>query len=251
MDNSIAFSRTEILIGNEKLEKLKKSHVVIVGIGGVGGYATEALVRAGIETFTLIDHDTISESNINRQIIATVDTVDKPKVDIMKERILAINPNATVHAIKSLFNQETAVDVLPENPTYVLDAIDMISAKLHLIELCLSNNIPIISSMGTGNKLDPTTLQLVDLAKTYMCPLAKIMRKELRRRGIKHLDVVYSPAEPLVPADISETEDRSHFGDEGDSISAKWRRVPGSISCVPAVAGMFMSSKVIQKIIEK
>ena len=250
MDSYVAFSRTEILIGRENLERLNGSHVVVVGIGGVGGYATEALARAGIQTFTLIDHDTVSESNINRQIIATVDSVGRLKVDVMKERILAINPNATVHAVASLYNQETAENILPQDVDYVIDAIDMVSAKLHLIEYCLNANIRIISSMGTGNKIDPTTLQLVDLAKTYMCPLAKIMRKELRRRGIKHLDVVYSPAEPLVPADIGDSEERSHYGNEGDSVSAKWRRVPGSISCVPAVAGMLISSKVIQNIIK-
>ena len=229
------FSRTEMLIGNEKLNKLKSSYVAVFGIGGVGGYACEALARAGVGHFMLIDKDTVDITNINRQIIATMNTIGLNKVDVMKERILSINPEAIVE-VKKLF-------VLPENSNefefekfdYIVDAIDTVSAKIELVLKANEYNIPIISSMGTGNKLNPTMLEVSDIYKTSVCPLARVMRNELKKRRIKKLKVVYSKENPI----------------EIDTIINKetGKAIPGSCSFVPSTAGLIIASEVIKDLI--
>ena len=183
------FSRTELLLGKNAIEKLKKSKVAIFGIGGVGSYVVEGLVRSGVEKFVLIDHDTVSTTNINRQLIATNNTIGKYKVDVAKERIAAINPNAKVEVYKDFFMPETE-GILDNSIDYIVDCIDTITAKIELVMRANKLNIPIISSMGTGNKLDPTKFRVTDIYKTKICPLAKVMRKELRERKIKKLKVV-------------------------------------------------------------
>ncbi len=197
------FSRTELLIGNKALEKLHKSKVAIFGIGGVGSYVVEALVRAGIENFVLVDNDVVSISNLNRQIIATTKTLEKPKVEVAKQRILEINPNAKVQIYQEFFMPES-IDLVDESVDYIVDAIDTVTAKIELVIRANKLNIPIISSMGTGNKLDPTKFEVTDIYKTSICPLAKVMRKELRTRGIKSLKVVYSKEEPIKTKNLEE-----------------------------------------------
>ena len=227
------FCRTERIIGKEKLEQLKTKKVAIFGIGGVGSFVAESLARAGIESFVLVDSDDVCISNINRQIHALHSTVGKAKVELMKNRILDINPNAEVEIYKKLYNAESAHELLRDDYDYVVDAIDMVSAKIDLIQRCFENEIPIISSMGAGNKLDPTRFEVTDLYKTSICPLAKVMRKELRRRGVKSLKVVYSKEEPIKI--------------EKDENSRK--QSPGSISFVPSVAGLIVASVVVRDII--
>ena len=230
------FSRTEMLIGADSLEKLKNSRVAVFGVGGVGGYIVEALVRAGVGNVDIIDNDTVSESNINRQIIALQSTIGKMKTEVMYQRILDINPETKVNCIEKF--------VLPENIDefdfgfydYVVDAIDTVSGKLAIISKAYAENIPVISSMGTGNKLDPTKFEITDINKTSVCPLARVMRYELRKRGIKKLKVLYSKEEPLKP-EISEKNE-------------KGKAVPGSISFVPPVAGLIIASEIIKDLIE-
>lgn len=231
------FSRTELLIGREKLEKLNKSKVAIFGIGGVGSFVVEGLVRAGIEKFVLIDHDTVSETNINRQIIATTKTIGLLKIEVAKERILEINPNAKVEIIKEFFMPESE-GILDNSIDYIVDAIDTVTAKIELIQRANKLNIPIISSMGTGNKLDPTKFEITDIYKTSVCPLAKVMRKELKQRGIKKLKVLYSKEEPIKPKEKSI---------ENQEIK---KQVPGSISFVPSVAGLIIAGEVIKDLIK-
>ena len=227
------FSRTELLIGKEGIEKLKDSKVAIFGIGGVGSYVVESLARAGIGKFVLIDSDEVSISNINRQIIATRKTVGTPKVEVAKERIKEINPDAQIEIHKDFFmpNSENYLDNCID---YIVDAIDTVTAKIELAVRAEKLNIPIISSMGTGNKLDPTRFEVTDIYKTSVCPLAKVMRKELRERGVKRLKVVYSKEEPLK---VNFVEDN--------------KQVPGSISFVPSVAGLIIAGEVIKDIIRK
>ncbi len=230
------FSRTQMLIGDEALEKLKKSHVAVFGIGGVGGFACEALARAGIGKLDLIDNDTVSESNINRQIIALVSTVGKPKTEVMRERIHDINGDAQVTCINKF--------VLPENIDefdfyaydYIVDAIDTVSGKLAIIEKAYSLGKPVISSMGTGNKLDPTKFEIADINKTSVCPLARVMRYELKKRGVKKLKVLYSKEDPIKP----HNEQNNETG----------KPVPGSISFVPSVAGLIIGGEVIKDLIK-
>lgn len=190
------FSREELIIGKEGIEKLKNSKVAIFGIGGVGSYVVEGLARAGVENFILVDNDTVNITNINRQIIASNKTIGKYKVDVAKERILDINPNAKVESIKDFFTPDSE-EIFDNSVNYVVDCIDTITSKIELVVRAKSLNIPIISSMGTGNKLDPTRFEVTDIYKTSVCPLAKVMRKELRARGIKTLKVVYSKEEPI------------------------------------------------------
>ena len=185
------FSRTRIIIDNIGIEKLKNSHVAIFGVGGVGGYIAESITRCGVGSITIVDFDTISITNINRQIIALHSTIGKSKVDVLKERILDINPNCKVYSINRLYNAESANDIFTEQFDYVADAIDMVSSKIDLILKCKSNNIPIISSMGTGNKFDPSKFKITDISKTSVCPLARVMRKELINRNIKKLKVLF------------------------------------------------------------
>ena len=226
------FSRTELLIGKENLEKLKNSKVAIFGIGGVGSFVLEALTRAGIGNFILVDKDNVDLSNLNRQIIATRKTVGKPKVEVAKERILEINPNTDVEIYKEFFMPETE-GILDSTISYVVDAIDTVTAKIELVKRAQELNIPIISSMGTGNKLDPTKFEVSDIYKTSVCPLAKVMRKELKARKIKKLKVVYSKELPIKVARNEEVI----------------KQIPGSISFVPSVAGLIIAGEVIKDII--
>lgn len=208
------FSRTEMLIGKEGIKKLSKAKVVIFGIGGVGSFVAEGLARSGIGNFVLVDNDKVSITNINRQIIATTKTVGKYKVDLMKERILEINPHAEVDTYNVFYMPECEEKILDDTVDYIVDAVDTVTAKIYLVEQANSLNIPIISSMGTGNKLDPTKFEVTDIYKTSVCPLAKVMRKELKERNIKKLKVVYSKEEPIKPY-IEETNKkkvpRKHF----------------------------------------
>ncbi len=227
------FSRTELLIGKEAIEKLQNSKVAIFGLGGVGSYVVEGLVRAGIGNFVLVDNDKVDITNLNRQLISTHKTIGKNKVEVAKERILEINPNAKVEIYQEFFMPETE-GILDSSINYIVDAIDTITAKIELVVRANKLNIPIISSMGTGNKLDPTKFEIEDIYKTSVCPLAKVMRKELKARGIKKLKVIYSKEKPIKP-NIAEGEEK----------------VPGSISFVPPVAGLIIAGEVIKDIIEK
>lgn len=229
------FSRTELLIKKEGLEKLSRAKVAIFGIGGVGGFVTEGLVRAGVGNIVLIDHDTVSESNLNRQIIATTKTIGKYKVDVMKERILDINPDANVEVHKEFFMPNSGTDIINDGLTYVVDCVDTVTAKLEIINRCKNLDIPVISAMGTGNKLDPSRFEITDISKTSVCPLAKVMRKELKNRGITNLKVIYSKEEPIKTGVIDE---ESH------------KQVPGSISFVPSVAGLMIAGEVVRDIIK-
>lgn len=230
--------RTELLLGEEAVEQLKKSHVAVFGVGGVGGYVVEALARTGVGTFDLIDSDTVSVSNINRQIIATHSTVGKVKVEVMKDRILEINPEAKVNIHKCFFLPENAGEFDFSRYSYVVDAVDTVTAKIELVMQARKAGVPIISSMGAGNKLDPTKFEVTDIYKTSVCPLAKVMRKELKKRGVKNLKVVYSTEKTLQPGvDLS--------GEEGR------RAVPGSVAFVPSVAGLIAAGEVIKDLITK
>lgn len=227
------FSRTELLIGKAGVEKLKKSKVAIFGIGGVGSYVVEALARAGIQNFILIDNDIIVPSNINRQIHATCETIGKYKVEVMKERILQINPNAKVETYAEFYMPNNKNIMLDNTITYIVDAVDTVTAKINLVIEADKLGISIISSMGTANKLDPTKFEVSDIYKTSVCPLAKVMRKELKQRNIKKLKVVYSKEEPI------KIKEESKDG----------RKVIGSISFVPSVAGLIIAGEVIKDII--
>lgn len=226
------FSRTELLIGKEGLSKLKDSKVAIFGIGGVGSFVVEALARAGVQNFVLVDKDVVSISNINRQLIATYDTIGKAKVEVSKQRILSINPNAHIEAYEEFFLPENS-NILDNSITYIVDCIDTVTAKIELVMQAQELNIPIISSMGTGNKLDPTKFEITDIYKTQVCPLAKVMRKELKARNIKHLKVLYSREEPIKTGAISENG----------------KAIPGSISFVPSVAGLIIAGEVVKDLI--
>lgn len=231
------YERTGLLLGANGMKKLRSAHVAVFGVGGVGGYAVEALARAGVGTFTLVDSDTVSESNINRQIIALTSTVGKYKVDVFGDRIHDIDPDTVVNLYKTF--------VLPENvgmfdfPSfdYIVDAVDTVTAKIALITAARDAGVPIISSMGTGNKLDPSRLEIADISKTSVCPLARVMRIELRKRGIKNLKVVYSKEEPqkvFAPPEKGE----------------KRRAIPGSVSFVPPAAGLLIASEVVKDLLK-
>lgn len=242
------FLRTEILIGNQALEKLKNTWVAVFGIGGVGSYAVEALVRSGIGRLTLIDDDYICITNINRQIHATVSTIGKPKVDVMRDRIMEINPEVIVETHKIFYDKDSDEELIKNQYNYIIDAIDTVSSKIELIVNAKKKNIPIISSMGTGNKIYPEMLEIDDLYNTSVCPLARVMRKELKKRGINFLRVVYSKEEPIKPLNIEDcniTDTAVHTGNEND----KRRHVPGSISFVPSAAGLLIAGEVIRDII--
>lgn len=245
------FSRTELLIGKEGIEKLNKAKVAVFGIGGVGSYVVEGLVRAGIGNFILVDDDEICLTNLNRQIIATRKTVGKSKVEVAKERILDINPNANVEIYQEFFMPETQ-GILDESIDYIVDAVDTVTAKIELIVRANKLNIPIMSSMGTGNKLDPTKFEVTDIYKTSVCPLAKVMRKELRNRGIKKLKVVYSKEEPIKLEDNMEGSCKENcICPPGTKRKCSIRnQVPGSISFVPSVAGLIISGEVIKDLIK-
>ena len=246
------FSRTELIIGKEKMEILKKSKVAIFGIGGVGSYVVEGLARAGIGKFVLVDDDEISVSNINRQIIATHSTIGISKVEAAKKRILEINPEAKIEMYKDFFMPETT-GILEESIDYVIDAVDTVTAKIELIIRANKLNIPIISCMGTGNKLDPTGFEITDIYKTSVCPLAKVMRKELKVRGIKKLKVLYSKEEPIQINQIKNEDNADeikglNIGEEIKGITRK-KQSPGSISFVPSVAGLIIAGEVVKDLI--
>lgn len=229
------FSRTELLIGKEGVEKLRNSKVAVFGLGGVGSYVVEGLARAGVQSFILVDSDEVSITNINRQIIATTQTIGRKKVEVEKERILEINPLANVE-INTEFFMPGSPQIIDKTVDYVVDAIDTITAKIELIVRAKEYDIPIISCMGTGNKLDPTKLEVSDIYKTSICPLAKVMRKELKARKIQSLKVVYSKEEPIKIVENENTETKGTTG----------RIAPGSISFVPSVAGLIISGEVIK-----
>lgn len=231
------FDRTKRLLGADAMEKLKNSRVAVFGIGGVGGHAADALVRSGIGEIDIIDSDEVAESNINRQLIATTKTVGRKKVDVMKEHLLEINPEAQVHAHCCFFLPETKGQFDFSKYDYVIDAVDTVTAKLALVEACNEADTPIISSMGAGNKLDSTAFEVADIYKTSVCPLAKVMRRELKKRNIKHLKVVYSKEQPLEPLD-----DVDFVSDE---VRAR-RATPGSIAFVPSVAGLILAGEVVK-----
>ena len=231
------FSRTELLLGADGMEKLKRARVAVFGIGGVGGYAVEALARAGIGALDLIDNDVISLTNINRQIIALHSTVGLPKTDVMAARVRDINPECEVRTYQTFYGPDTAEQFDFAQYDYIIDAIDTVTGKLALAVNAQKANTPIISSMGTGNKLDPTAFTVTDIYKTSFCPLARIMRKELRKRGIERLKVVYSQEEALTPEGVTE------------ELPQGRRSIPGSVSFVPSAAGLILAGEVIKDIV--
>ncbi len=235
MDN---FSRTELLIGKQNLERLSKCKVAVFGAGGVGGYCIEALVRSGIGALDIIDNDKVSPSNINRQIIATQDTIGKYKVDVAKERILSINPNVKVNTFKTFYTPQTSDEFDFSNYDYVIDAIDTVVGKLSLIEESKKTNTPIICAMGAGNKLDPTKFEVADISQTSVCPLARVIRTELKKRKISGVKVVYSKETPIKPLNENISEQNSGK-----------KQIPGSISFVPSVAGLIIAGEVIKDLI--
>lgn len=235
-------NRTELLIGNEKLNKLKNSNIIVFGLGGVGSFVVEGLVRSGIENIAIIDNDVVDVTNINRQLIANTQTIGKNKIDVEKERILQINPKANVIAIQEFINKDNIEEIIYNintefnihtnsndklNISYIIDAIDTVSSKIELIKYCYNNNINLISCMGTGNKLDASKFEITDITKTSVCPLAKVIRKELRKLGIPHQKVLFSKEEPI----------KTNLN------------TPASISFVPSVAGLLIAGNVVQDLI--
>lgn len=231
------FLRTQFLLGEDGIKNLQESHVIVFGVGGVGSFAVEALARAGVGKLTIVDFDVIDITNINRQLIALHSTIGRRKVEVLQERLKDINPDIEVVAWAEKMLPETVEAFFQQDYDYVIDAIDMVSSKLALIEFCTKHNIPIISSMGTGNKLDPAKLTVTDVFKTTTCPLARVMRYELKKRGVKKLQVVYStepPLKPIIPESIDMAGKRS---------------IPGSTSFVPSSAGLLLASTVVQHLI--
>lgn len=222
------FERTALLLGEAGLDRLQQKHVAVFGVGGVGGYAVEALARSGVGELTIVDRDEVTESNINRQIIATVKTIGRKKVDVMEERIADINPDCVVHKYSCFYLPETAAEFDFSEYDYVVDAVDTVTAKIELVLRAQEAGVPVISSMGAGNKLDPARFEVADIYDTSVCPLARVMRRELKKRGIKKLKVVYSKEEPL----------------------AKRKAVPGSIAFVPSAAGLILAGVVVRELAE-
>ena len=246
------FSRTQLLLGPEGMEKLKNARVAVFGIGGVGGYAVEALARSGVGALDLIDDDLVCLTNINRQIIATTKTVGRHKVDVAEERVHDINPHCVVQTYKTFYMPETADQFDFKEYDYIIDAIDTVTGKLELIVRAQEAGTPIISSMGAGNKLDPTAFEVADLYKTSVCPLAKVMRRECRKRGIKHLKVVYSKEEPIRPLEDMSISCRKHcICPPGAERKCTERRdIPGSTAFVPSVVGLIIAGEVIKDLID-
>ena len=231
------YSRTELLLGKDGMQKLKEATVMVFGVGGVGSHCIEALARSGVGRLILIDNDTVSLTNINRQSIASHSTVGRMKTEVMKERIRDINPDIQVTTHETFVLSDNLEFLFLETPDYIIDAIDTVTAKIAIVELAQQQNIPLISSMGTGNKLHPELFEITDLSKTTMCPLCKVMRRELKARGIRHLKVLYSPEKPV------DTTGRETGEDKGAR-----RTLPGSISFVPPVAGLLIAGEVIREI---
>ncbi|WP_406536081.1 ThiF family adenylyltransferase [Methanobrevibacter sp.] len=229
------FSRTEMLIGNDGMEKLRNAKVAVFGLGGVGSFVCEGLARSGVGNFILVDFDKIDESNINRQLIATEKTIGRHKVDLMKERILDINPDANVDVHREFYMADSETGIINEDLSYAVDCVDTIMAKIAIICKCDELDVPVISSMGTGNKLDPTMFEVADIFETSVCPLARIMKKDLKKRNIKKLKVVYSKEHPINTNDCPINKDRKF-------------KVKGSVSFVPSVAGLIIAGEVIKDI---
>ena len=229
------FSRTEMLIGNDGMEKLSHAKVAVFGLGGVGSFVCEGLARSGLGNFVLVDFDKVDESNINRQLIATEDTLGKYKVDVMSERILKINPDADVEVHKEFYMADSKTDIITEDLSYAVDCVDTIMAKIAIICKCDAIDVPVISSMGTGNKLDPSMFEVADIYDTSVCPLARIMKKDLKKRNIEKLKVVYSKEHPINTNDCAINKDRKY-------------KVKGSVSFVPSVAGLMIAGEVIKDI---
>lgn len=242
------FSRTQLLLGKEAIDKLQSSRVAVFGIGGVGGYVCEALIRSGVGHFDLIDDDKVCLTNLNRQIIATRKTVGKYKTDVMKERMLDINPDADIIVRKCFFLPENADEFPFQEYDYVVDAIDTVSAKIELVMQSQKHHVPIISCMGAGNKLDGSQFKISDIYKTRMCPLAKVMRYELRKRDVKKLKVVYSEEKPTKPIEDMSISCRTHcICPPGAKHKCTERRdIPGSVAYVPSVAGLLIAGEVIK-----
>ena len=247
------FSRTELLLGKEAMEKLKNAKVAVFGIGGVGGYVCEALVRSGVGAFDLIDDDKVCLTNLNRQIIATRKTVGKYKTDVMKDRILEINPDARVEVHKCFFLPENADEFPFEEYDYIVDAVDTVTAKISLVMKAQEMNVPIISSMGAGNKLDASQFRVADIYKTKVCPLAKVMRRELKKRGVKKLKVVYSEEQPTRPVEDMAISCRTNcICPPGAAHKCTERRdFPGSVAFVPSVAGLIIAGEVVKDLAAK
>lgn len=229
------FSRTRLLFGAEAMEKLRNSRIAIFGVGGVGGYTVEALARSGIGALDLIDNDTVGLTNVNRQIIATMDTIGEYKVDVAEKRIKSINPMCNVKTHKTFYTPETSCEFDFSQYDYIVDAIDTVTGKIELVVNARKYGTPIISSMGAGNKIDPTAFEVTDIYKTSVCPLAKVMRYELKRRGIKKLKVVYSKEKPMIP--VKESAEQTSK-----------RQVPGSTAFVPSVVGLIIAGEIIKDI---
>ena len=247
------FSRTQLLLGEEAMNKLKNSRVAVFGVGGVGGYVCEALARSGVGTFDLIDDDKVCLTNLNRQIIATRKTVGKYKVEVMKERILDINPDAQVNIHQCFFLPENADEFSFDAYDYVVDAVDTVTAKIELVMKCQEKGVPIMSSMGAGNKLDPTAFRVADIYKTKVCPLAKVMRRELKKRGVKKLKVVYSEEQPIQPIEDMSISCRANcICPPGAKHKCTERRaIPGSVAFVPSVVGLIIAGEVVKDIAGK
>lgn len=247
------FSRTQLLVGKEAMDRLANARVAIFGIGGVGGYVVEALARSGVGTLDLIDDDKICLTNLNRQIIATRSTIGKYKVDVAKARVLDINPKAVVNTYQTFYVPETAEQFDFSQYDYVVDAIDTVTGKINLVMQAEQTHTPIISSMGAGNKMDPTAFRVADIYKTSVCPLAKVMRRELKKRGIKKLKVVYSEEKPLTPIEDESISCKSHCVCPPGTVRkcTQRRQVPGSNAFVPSVVGLIIAGEVIKDMIRQ
>ncbi|OQB14787.1 MAG: tRNA threonylcarbamoyladenosine dehydratase [Firmicutes bacterium ADurb.Bin193] len=240
------FERTSLLLGEDSIKILKSSRVAVFGTGGVGSFAVEALARCGIGSFGLVDGDIVCPSNINRQLIATTKTVGMPKVEVMKKRILEINPDVKVNAFQLFYNKDTESEFDFSEYDYIVDAIDTVSSKILIIVNAKKTGVPVISSMGAGNKLDPTAFTVSDIYKTSVCPLARVMRKELKARGIDSLKAVYSKEPPLKPLSQAEGQKFNTEKELNTGFGAVKRQIPGSVSFVPSVAGLILASEVIK-----
>lgn len=242
------FSRTQLLLGEEAMDRLKKARVAVFGVGGVGGYVCEALVRSGVGAFDLIDDDKVCLTNLNRQIIATRKTVGQYKVDVMQNRMLEINPDIDVRLYKCFFLPENAADFPFEEYDYIVDAVDTVTAKIELIMRAQALNVPIISAMGAGNKLDPGRFKIADIYDTSVCPLARVMRRELKKRNVKSLKVVYSDEQPIRPIEDMSISCRTHCicPPGAKHKCTKRRDIPGSTAFVPAVAGLMIAGEIVK-----
>lgn len=245
------FSRTELLLGAEAMDKLKNSRVAVFGVGGVGGYAVEALARSGVGALDLIDDDLVCLTNLNRQIIALRSTVGQPKVEVAAARVKDINPDCVVRTYRTFYTPETAGEFDFSQYDYVIDAIDTVTGKIGLVMQAKDAGVPIISSMGAGNKLDPTAFKVADIYKTSVCPLARVMRRELKKRGVKNLKVVYSEEEALTPIESEANSCRNHCicPKEAQRTCTIRRQIPGSTAFVPSVAGLIIAGEVVKDLV--